>query len=122
MKSLIVALALTGGIMLSLPAEIPPQPQETAPEREYIGEYEVTAYAGDTITATGSTPIPYRTVAVDPQVIPLETVLYIDGIGEVVAEDTGSAVKGKVIDIYLPGTEKETQSWGRQSRQVWKMN
>lgn len=106
----IATLVITAGLIVS------------QPPMEPLGTYEVTAYAGDEITATGTVPVPYRTVAVDPQVIPLGTVLYIEGVGEVVAEDTGSAVKGKVIDIYLPGTEAETRSWGRQSRQVWRVN
>jgi 3D (Asp-Asp-Asp) domain-containing protein len=57
--------------------------------------------------------IPYHTIAVDPQVIPLGTIVYIpdvDGIrlptGEVhngyfFAHDTGSAIKGDRIDIFV---------------------
>lgn len=106
----LATLVITAGLMAS------------NPPMEPLGIYEVTAYAGDSITATGTVPIPYRTVAVDPAVIPLGTVLYIDGVGEVVAEDTGSAVKGCILDLYLPGTEADTASWGRQHRQVWIVN
>lgn len=120
MKSLIVALMMAGGILLSTPAEMPAEQQETAPEREYIGEYEVTAYAGDTITATGTVPRPYKTVAVDPQVIPYGTILYIEGVGEVVAEDCGGAIVGKRLDLYLP-SEDECIQWGRQEREVWRL-
>lgn len=112
---------ITIGIMLSTPAELPAEPQETAPAREYIGEYEVTAYAGGSLTATGTVPRPYRTVAVDPQVIPYGTILYIEGVGEVVAEDCGGAIKGQRLDIYLP-SEGECVQWGRQSREVWRAN
>lgn len=103
----LATLVITAGLMVS------------SPPMEPIGVYEITAYAGDGITATGTVPVPYRTVAVDPQVIPLGTTLYIDGIGAVVAEDVGGAVVGRVLDIYLPGTEADTVSWGRQERMVW---
>ena len=105
----LATLVISAGLMVSQPVMEP------------LGTYEITAYAGDDITATGIVPQPYKTVAVDPEVIPLGTVLYIEGIGEVVAEDTGSAVRGTVIDLYLPGTEADTASWGRQSRQVWRV-
>ena len=42
------------------------------------------------------------TIAVDPKVIPLGTKVYIPQFGKVfVAEDTGSAIKGKKIDIFM---------------------
>ncbi|WCS68727.1 hypothetical protein Goe19_00860 [Bacillus phage vB_BsuM-Goe19] len=57
-------------------------------------------------TATGTTPTEGRTIAVDPDVIPLHSKVYIEsdfpGItGEYIAEDTGGAIKGKRIDIYF---------------------
>jgi len=38
-------------------------------------------------------------VAVDPNVIPLGTRLYVPGYGEAIAADTGSAVIGNIIDL-----------------------
>ncbi len=53
-------------------------------------------------TATGTIPEAGRTVAVDPRIIPFGTRLYIEGLGERIAEDTGAKIKGKQIDVFLP--------------------
>ena len=89
----------------------------SSPPMEPIGVYEVTAYAGGSLTATGTIPRPYRTVAVDPSVIPLGTTLYIEGINEVTAEDVGEAVKRNILNLYLP-SESECVQWGRQEKSV----
>jgi len=69
------------------------------------------------ICATGITA-QYGVVAVDPKVIPLYTKLYIEGYGFAIAGDTGGAIKGEVIDIYLD-TTAEARAFGRQKRQVY---
>jgi 3D (Asp-Asp-Asp) domain-containing protein len=53
------------------------------------------------ITATG-VRVTYGVVAVDPNVIPLGTKMYIPGYGYGVAADTGGAVKGYIIDLGFP--------------------
>ncbi|WP_199623855.1 3D domain-containing protein [Paenibacillus alkalitolerans] len=53
------------------------------------------------ITASGTTVSEGRTIAVDPGVIPMGWWVYIEGIGFRRAEDKGSAIKGKKIDIYF---------------------
>lgn len=85
-----------------------------------IGTFECTAYAEDTITATGTVPRHMETVAVDPTVIPYGTKLYIADLDIfVTAEDCGGAVKGNVIDIYMDGTEESTRAFGRQLHEVY---
>lgn len=75
------------------------------------------------ITATG-TKGRVGVIAVDPRVIPLGTKVYIEGLngaknyGYAVAEDTGGAIKGQIIDLYL-NTHKETINWGRQQVKVY---
>ena len=65
-----------------------------------------TAYCTGTTTATGI-PVRYGVVAVDPRVIPLGSRLYIESAngtwvyGTAVAADTGGAVKGNIIDLYV---------------------
>ena len=57
-------------------------------------------------------------VAVDPTVIPLGSILYVEGYGYALAADTGSAIKGKRIDLYSQDA-KEVALFGIQSRRVW---
>lgn len=52
-------------------------------------------------TATGAV-VTYGIVAVDPNVIPLGTRMFIPGYGYAIAADTGGAVKGYVIDLGFP--------------------
>jgi N-acetylmuramoyl-L-alanine amidase len=46
-----------------------------------------------------------RVIAVDPDVIPLGSKVYIEGYGYARAEDTGGAIKGNRIDIYMQHKE-----------------
>lgn len=72
----------------------------------------VTAYAYclNGRTATGSYT-DYGTIAVDPGVIPLGAKVYIPGYGWGSASDTGGAVCGNAIDIWLP-TNSDCMQWG----------
>lgn len=92
----------------------------------FAGVFSTTAYCKcekccgvwtDSPTKSGTIPQEGRTIAVDPDVIPLGTQVLIDG-RIYTAEDTGFAVKGNVIDIYFNDHE-ETEKYGRQDREVW---
>jgi 3D (Asp-Asp-Asp) domain-containing protein len=72
-----------------------------------------TAYALSGSTSTGL-PVGPGIVAVDPSVIPLGTHMTIPGYGEGVAADTGSAIQGARIDVWVP-TEAQAQQWGSQT-------
>ncbi|WP_373899241.1 3D domain-containing protein [Haloimpatiens sp. FM7315] len=67
------------------------------------------------ITATGTKARRnvngYSTIAVDPRVIPLGTKVYVEGYGLAIAEDTGGAIKGNKIDIYV-NSESQAVTWG----------
>lgn len=72
---------------------------------------KATAYAGDTITSTGTVP-KWGTIAVDPTVIPYGTKIYIPEFDKVfIAEDCGGAIKGNRIDIFMD-TEEHCNEWG----------
>lgn len=58
------------------------------------------------ITASGAKVKENHTIAVDPDVIPLGSLVYIEGLGIRKAEDVGSAIKGKKIDVYIPDVEE----------------
>ncbi|MGZ9587078.1 ubiquitin-like domain-containing protein [Paenibacillus marinisediminis] len=64
-------------------------------------------------TASGTKVTEGRTIAVDPDLIPLGWWVYIEGYGFYRAEDTGGAVKGKIVDIYYDSS-KEVKRFGRK--------
>jgi 3D (Asp-Asp-Asp) domain-containing protein len=72
-----------------------------------------TGYSLEGTTASGI-PVGYGVVAVDPSIIPLGTRMTIPGYGEGVAADTGSAVRGAVIDLWFP-TVAQALAWGRRA-------
>lgn len=52
-----------------------------------------------------------KVIAVDPNVIPLGSKVYVEGYGQAIAGDTGGAIKGNKIDIHVP-TKSEANKWG----------
>ena len=95
---------------------IPHQPVEVEWEI-----FEATAYVDRGITKAG-TMARSGVVAVDPDVIPLGSVVQVEsdypGItGYYLAEDTGGAVKGKIIDVWLPDYD-EAIKFGRRPVKV----
>ncbi|RIX49293.1 DUF348 domain-containing protein [Paenibacillus nanensis] len=66
-------------------------------------------HPGYGITASGTRVTEGRTIAVDPDVIPIGWWVYIEGIGFRRAEDKGSAVKGNKIDIYFDSSSYATK-------------
>ena len=79
--------------------------------------FEATAYCQGEVTFTGTKPQEGRTVATDPEVIPLGTELIINGKGGYVAEDTGGLIRGNRLDIYLEDYSRCIE-FGRQTVRV----
>ncbi|CCO08572.1 3D domain-containing protein [Desulforamulus hydrothermalis] len=68
-------------------------------------------------TATGSIPGP-GVAAVDPNVIPLGSSLYVEGYGRATALDTGGDIKGNRIDLFYD-TKEAALRWGVRKTRVY---
>lgn len=89
----------------------------------YLGKFKITYYcncrkccgkwAGGA-TKSGTMPTAGRTIAVDPRVIPLDSQVIIDGV-TYAAEDTGSAIKGNKIDIYVSSHQQALELGTKKS-------
>lgn len=109
--------------LIELQTEIPTEAVIT--EFESLGEFKLTAYCpcekccgkSDGITFTGTKATQGRTIAVDNNVIPYGTTVIING-NEYVAEDTGGAIKGNIIDIFFNNHE-EALEFGVQSAEIF---
>lgn len=58
------------------------------------------------------------TIAADPKVFPIGTIMYIPNYGYAVVADTGSAIKGNRIDLYFETVEEVYAEWGKKTVQV----
>jgi 3D (Asp-Asp-Asp) domain-containing protein len=52
-----------------------------------------------------------KVIAVDPDVIPLGSKVYVEGYGTAIAADIGSAINGHRIDVFIP-SESKAFKWG----------
>ncbi len=75
--------------------------------------YLPTDGGGHGITASGRRA-EYGVVAVDPRVIPLGSLVFVEGYGFAIAADTGGAIKGNKIDVCLHN-RREAMQWGRRT-------
>ena len=94
----------------------------------YLGVFRLTFYTPTELgasnanalrTATGTNPKEGRTIAVDPKLIPKGSLVYIEGWGYYIAEDTGSAIKGKRIDLFLNSHRMAIQLGNKQQARVY---
>lgn len=58
-----------------------------------------------------------KVIAVDPNVIPLGSKVYVEGYGEAVAGDIGGAIKGNRIDVFIP-SKSDAYEWGRRTVEI----
>lgn len=102
--------------------------KSTEYELVYIGDFKFTYYCNEArnhicgyglgITASGKPTEVGWTIAVDPTVIPLGSIVYVEGLGFREAQDTGGGVKGSHIDILL-NTHSECFEQTKISGGVW---
>ncbi|MBM7577895.1 LysM peptidoglycan-binding and 3D domain-containing protein [Jeotgalibacillus terrae] len=95
-----------------------------APSSDAVQEMTVTATAYTAycagcsgVTATGidlrANPN-QKVIAVDPNVIPLGSRVWVEGYGEAIAGDTGGAIKGNKIDLFIP-SQQDALNYGVQT-------
>ncbi len=58
-----------------------------------------------------------KVIAVDPNVIPLGSKVWVEGYGYAIAGDTGGAIKGKKIDLHVP-TKTAAYNFGRRQVKI----
>ncbi len=110
------------------PVQKPKQNTQPAPQQNTAGQnavagktitvtataYTIESAGGSGVTATGinlkKNP-GAKVIAVDPSVIPLGSKVYVPGYGYAIAGDTGGAIKGNKIDVYVP-TNEQAKQWG----------
>lgn len=112
----------------SASTEASSQPAQTASSSEPSGREMTmtsTAYTASCagcsgITATGinlkANP-GMKVIAVDPSVIPLGSRVYVEGYGYAIAGDTGGAIKGNKIDIFI-ADRASALAWGNRTVKV----
>ena len=106
------AQTTTSNASTTAAAAAPTTPQ-LAPDGTRTLTVDAVAYHLPGHTASGL-PVGIGVIAVDPTVIPLGTRVFVPGYGPAVAADTGSAVKGLIIDLWMP-TTAQARAWGRRT-------
>lgn len=84
----------------------------------YVSASAYSAYdPGNSKHTASGTLVRRGVIAVDPDVIPLGTHVFIPGYGEAVAEDIGSSIRGHRIDVAFD-THEEALSFGRRDLEI----
>ena len=113
--------AMLAGVGCATPPVQPPSPAAAVPAGEPPREhFNATAYSVSGETAAG-TETRRGVVAADPRVLPLGSTIQVEGAGEhsgtYKVEDTGPAIRGRKIDIYVPDRRK-AKRFGKKSVRV----
>ncbi|MEK8130960.1 stalk domain-containing protein [Paenibacillus filicis] len=110
------------------------RPQAIAKSYSKVIEARASAYSASPAENGGYTldymgnQLQLGTIAVDPSVIPLGSRVYVEGYTHdglpaggmyAVASDTGGAIKGNKIDIFLPQSREQVKSFGIQQVKVY---
>jgi 3D (Asp-Asp-Asp) domain-containing protein len=99
-------------------------PEETKEITVTATAYTASCEGCSGITATGvnikDNP-DKKVISVDPSVIPLGSEVYVEGYGYAVAADTGGAIKGNKIDVFIPD-KQDAINWGKQQVEVKVLN
>jgi 3D (Asp-Asp-Asp) domain-containing protein len=112
-RSQALAAASRAAPVSAVAAEAPATAVDTAVPGGRTVTVVATGYSLPGRTAIGI-PVGWGVVAVDPALFPLGTRMTIPGYGEGIAADTGSAVRGAVIDLWFP-SNAHALGWGRRT-------
>ena len=130
MGLLVLVVEFLGFILIPMSLKQTPiviKPAVVILHEKITSEFEATGYylgkPYDTITKSGAFvinkgaikigEIEIFTIAVDPQVIPLGSLVYIDSLGLAIATDTGPKIQGMKIDICFSDSQ-QALSWGKR--------
>lgn len=134
-----VGEAIADDVIGEHPADSSALLKPTVPTPEELAQYKAVEVVATGYSAgyesTGKTPdhpqygITYSglrvrrdhlsTIAADPNVFPLGTILWIPGYGYGIVADTGSAIKGNKIDLYFETAEDVYREWGKKNVKVY---
>ena len=88
----------------------------------YLGKFKLSFYSKEMFpenTATGVKGQAGITIAADPSIIPLNKSVYIEGFGVRFVQDTGGAIKGNKIDVFVNTTKEAKQLGVKKNVDVW---
>lgn len=88
----------------------------------YLGKFTLSFYSKEQFpgkTAIGTYGQAGITIAADPNIIPLGTQVYIEGYGFRYVQDTGGAIKGNKIDVFVETTEEAIQLGRKENVDIW---
>ncbi|MBR5316247.1 MAG: G5 domain-containing protein [Firmicutes bacterium] len=87
-------------------------------QKKISGVRAVSYYFSGNPSGAYGLPCTYGTAAVDPKVIPLGSLIYVEGYGYAIANDVGTSIKGKVVDLYMERYD-QCLMWGAHSVNVY---
>lgn len=103
------------------------QVKESNEKLLYLGKFEITYYCPckkccgkiNGITASGAKASEGITIAADTNKIPLNSFVYINGLGCRIVQDRGGCIKGNKLDVFVSSHEKALQLGRQKNVDVW---
>ncbi|KIL46905.1 hypothetical protein KP77_24730 [Jeotgalibacillus alimentarius] len=121
----LIASKMKGNVNKAVPQHVVDNPSKTVKATGYTAGIESTGKEpGDPLYGITFSGVQvkrdlYSTIAADPSVFPIGTVMFIPGYGYGVVADTGSAIKGNIIDLYFDTVDEVFNEWGKQDVEVY---
>jgi 3D (Asp-Asp-Asp) domain-containing protein len=82
-----------------------------------LSAYCLAGGSGLGVTKAGTAPVDEFTIAADPTVVPIGSSIHIEGLGTRWVHDTGGAIKGRRLDVFMEQCS-EAKRFGIQRRRV----